>query len=235
MLHGRPWRDTSQLLDLLVRDRGRVRAVAKGVRGGRRKSGGNPCQPFRPLLVSLRGRGELQTLTQVETHRQPFGLCAKALFGGLYANEVLVRALTEAEPCNQVFIAYEHLLGQLAEPGVDLEPPLRRFEGALLGEMGYAVDFTRDGINGAPLLGPSRYAFIPQTGFVPVDKNQRGFREAYRGDTLLRVGQGELQDSECRRAAKQVMRLALRELIGDKPLLSRSLFASAATGAQPSV
>jgi len=44
VLHTRAYRETSFLVDLLTRDRGRLRVLAKGVRRGRQPSGG--LSPF---------------------------------------------------------------------------------------------------------------------------------------------------------------------------------------------
>ena len=63
VIHRRPYRDTSALLDVFTAEHGRVGVVARGVR---RQSRGSSkaalLQPFKPLLVSLSGRSELKTL-----------------------------------------------------------------------------------------------------------------------------------------------------------------------------
>ena len=234
VLHARPWRDTSLLLDLLVHDQGRVRAVARGMRGGvGKRRAANPCQVFSPLLVVLRGRTELKILHSVEPHRQPFQLVGQALFAGLYANELLVRSLPETELNNRLFVAYDSLLGQLAVRGADLEPPLRTFERTLLSELGYGVYFFHDGASGAPLHSEVDYVQVPQAGFIAVDARHPGADAAvYRGDTLLKVGRGELDTADSRRVAKRVMRQALKDIIGERPLQSRLLLASR-RGARP--
>ena len=67
ILHATPWRDTSLLPDVLVRDEGRQRALARGARSSRRhQRGGAGYQPFCPLLVTLKGRSELRTVAGLE-------------------------------------------------------------------------------------------------------------------------------------------------------------------------
>ena len=59
VLHRRPYRDTSELVDLVTHHHGRIAAVARGSRSGRRRV---PLEPFQPLHASWSGRGELVTL-----------------------------------------------------------------------------------------------------------------------------------------------------------------------------
>ncbi len=65
ILHGRPFRESSQLLEIFGRDSGRLGVVARGARRPRSKWQ-NMLQPFRPLLLSWSRRGDLGTLTGAE-------------------------------------------------------------------------------------------------------------------------------------------------------------------------
>ena len=61
LLHQRPYRETSLLLEVFSLEYGRLGLVARGVR--RSKAGLRALlQPFRPLLLSWSGRGELMSL-----------------------------------------------------------------------------------------------------------------------------------------------------------------------------
>ena len=62
VLHSRPFRETSLLVEVFTRSLGRQGLIARGARGAKstRKAA---LQPFRPLLLSWVGRGELGTLT----------------------------------------------------------------------------------------------------------------------------------------------------------------------------
>src|SRR5690606_33251897 len=90
LLHSRPYRDTSALLDFLTRDFGRISAVARGVRRPNSTTRGL-LQPFTPVQASFSGRGELKTLSQVELLRDPIVLRGERLFSALYINELIVR------------------------------------------------------------------------------------------------------------------------------------------------
>jgi DNA repair protein RecO (recombination protein O) len=68
ILHSRPYRDSSQILEVLTAEYGRVSLVARGARRRTRGGGSNSAllQPFTPLLLSFSGRTELKSLTATE-------------------------------------------------------------------------------------------------------------------------------------------------------------------------
>ncbi len=66
ILHHRPYRDTSRILEVLTRDHGRLSLFARGVRGPKAKLA-SILQPFQLLLVSWSGRGEAAQLTGAES------------------------------------------------------------------------------------------------------------------------------------------------------------------------
>ena len=56
VLHSRPYRETSLLLDIFSESQGRLTLLAKGVRSKRSMLKG-VLQPFTPLLMKWSGRG----------------------------------------------------------------------------------------------------------------------------------------------------------------------------------
>ena len=56
VLHSRPYKETSALVDLLTLDEGRLRGVLRGARGKL----GSVARPFSVLDIELRGRSELK-------------------------------------------------------------------------------------------------------------------------------------------------------------------------------
>ncbi|MEC9191360.1 MAG: recombination protein O N-terminal domain-containing protein, partial [Pseudomonadota bacterium] len=88
VLHRRPFQNTSLLVDLFTLDFGLIRAVAKGAR--REKSRFRALlQLFQPLLISASGKGEVKTLTSIESNMSAMRLQGERLFSGLYLNELL--------------------------------------------------------------------------------------------------------------------------------------------------
>lgn len=233
ILYARPWRDSSLLLDVLLRDDGRQRVLARGARRPGRRGGSGGCQPFCPLLVTLRGRSELKTVASLEPRGSAWPLAGAALLAGLYANELLLRALSESAPCGGVFTAYEELLQALAQPQADLEPPLRAFELTLLNELGYGLDFLHDAVSGEAVRAAASYRWVPQCGFVEVGPVAVAGEAVVPGGALLLLAGGQFDEPLVRRVAKQVLRQALREVIGERPLRSRELFRRGRLAGEP--
>lgn len=223
ILHSRPYRDTSLLLEVFTAEQGRLSVVAKGAR--RRVRGGSlgaVLQPFAPLLLSFAGRTELKTLTQAEAAGASPALHGERLFSGLYINELLVRLLHRHDPHPALFAAYVTALNALAESD-QLDPVLRRFEWRLLDELGYSFPLVADGQSGAALRDDAWYGYLPEVGLVELTAAPDPHRPAYRGAELLSLSRGEF-DGAARLAAKRLMREALATHLGGAPLKSRELF-----------
>lgn len=221
VLHRRAYRESSFLLDLFTRDHGRVAAVARGMRAPRR--GAATAQPLQPLLVAWSGRTELKTLGTAEAAAGAFVLAGERLYSALYVNELLLRLLPPQDPHPVLFEAYVALLAELAG-GEALEPPLRRFELRLLRELGYGIALDHDTGTGGVLEPAAAYAFDPAGGFRRADA--AALAQAYPGHVLAAIAREDFSDPLTRRHAKRLLRAALAELLGPRPLRSRSYFAA---------
>lgn len=226
VLHRRPYRETSLLVDLLTPTFGRMGVVARGTRGGTRSRWGVQFEPFSRLLVSCAGRGGLLTLSGAESVTR-HTLEGRALFAGLYLNEMLVRVLRADDAHPALFSGYGDALRVLGDGG-DLEPVLRRFEKLVLKESGYALSFDVDADTGEPIRPGCRYWFTPELGFTATVASS-GSRLVFDGEVLLAVNADRYEDLVVRRAAKRIMRRALAPYLGDRPLVSRAMFTGGRT------
>src|SRR4029079_10354167 len=102
VLHQRPYRNTSQLLECVTAAHGRGGLVARGSRSSPTRQRAL-LQPFVPLRLSWIRRGDLGRLTQVETSGLPFDLEGLSLLAGYYANELLLRLTARGDPNAEVF------------------------------------------------------------------------------------------------------------------------------------
>jgi len=223
ILHSRPYRDTSLLLEALTAEYGRLSLVARGAR--RRARGGSAnalLQPFTPLLLSYSGRSDLKTLTGTETAGGAPKLHGKRLFSGLYLNELLMRLLHRHDAHPRLFVAYAQALTGL-ERTVATEGVLRRFELALLEELGYAFDFGIDAYSGDPVAPGELYHYEPGCGMVPAGVAENSPRRGYSGAELLAMAAGEL-GGPTRSACKNLLREVLAAHLGARTLHSRELF-----------
>jgi DNA repair protein RecO (recombination protein O) len=227
VLHARPYRETSAIVDLLTLRFGRISAVARGVRGGRR--GAQPPRPFNRLTVACSGRTQLLTLTSFDslTHRW---LTGDALYAGLYLNELLLRLLRDDDAHPVVFEGYERTLDALS---ADPEPALRCFERLLLRECGYEITFDCDADTGSVIDAHACYRYVPDFGFQHVDE-AADERHVFAGATLRAIDRDDYHDAAVRRAAKQIMRRALAPHLGDRPIGSRALYRQSVFDGGPS-
>lgn len=221
VLHHRPYRNTSRLLEVFTRDFGRLGLVARGVRRGRAASAAL-LQPFAPLLLSWSGRGELCSLTGVEAGGRVHPLRGRRLICGFYMNEMLLRLLHRGDPHPQLFDAYSAALSGL-ETAHNIESVLRRFERDLLQEVGYGMSLECEAESGEPIDPDSLYIYRPDAG--PVRKSpQHGDEPAVHGQTLLEIAADRLSEGRSMREAKALMRGVMDYHLGGKPLHTRSLY-----------
>lgn len=221
ILHRKPYRDTSLLIEAFCPDHGRIGLVARGARGKRSRLQAL-LQPFQPLLLSWSGRGELHTLTSAEAEGRALSLAGDALISGFYINELLMRLLARDDPHPGLYHSYCRTLGEL-HAGADSEWALRLFERDLLQELGYGLQLTHDCVSTQPLEEDVRYCYHIEHGPQRTDAD-RADCLAVHGATLLALHSGEIRGKQCRREAKQLMRTILQSYLGPRPLASRELF-----------
>lgn len=225
LLHSRPFRDTSLLVDFLTRDYGRVRAIANGVR--RPKSAYRSLlQPFIPLQASFSGKNELKTFRNAELLSDPLQLKGNYLFAALYINEILVRLIQGNESEIDIFIGYEKALGLLAQ-GEELEPVLRNFELGLLSALGYGIEFSYAADTGDEIAEDAWYYFQHESGFIQLHhKFDNDNAEYFAGTDLLNISRRDFSTTQSRKVAKRIIRNVLGVHLGNKPLKSRQLFSN---------
>jgi len=220
VLHSRPYRNTSLLLDLFCDEFGRISAVAKAGR----KRWPSSLQPFQSLLIAYSGSGDLVTLTQVEVEKIIPAFSAKRLFCGLYLNELLMRLTIRHDPNPQLFADYSQCLERLAR-GDDEEITLREFEFSMLSSLGYAIDFLNDAQCGERILPERNYFFKADLGFCQLSQYEdKTGRVVFSGKDIATLQCSNFNDARIRRLAKCLTRLAITPLLGGKPLQSRALF-----------
>jgi DNA repair protein RecO (recombination protein O) len=221
VLHQRPYRESSVLVEAFTGSQGRVGLVARGIRTAKSRQRGE-LQPFRPLRLSWHGRGELGTLTGVEADGPAGRLAGDALFSAFYLNELLLRLLARHDPHPHLYRLYAASLRLLGEQA-SVEPVLRQFEKGLLEEIGYGLLLDTDAASGEPVQADRCYDYHLESGPVTVsDKHASGF--VFRGSSLLAIAAGRLDNDDVLFDAKRLMRSALNLYLGGKPLKSRELF-----------
>jgi DNA repair protein RecO (recombination protein O) len=200
VLHQRAYRNTSQLLECLTEQHGRVGLVA---RGSRRATSGQRAllQPFVPLRLSWVKRGELGGLTHVEAAAASCELTGQHLLAGYYANELLLRLTARDDPNPAIFSCYSRCLAELAD-GAQVARTMRIFEMRLLEALGYGLAYEAE--HG-----------LRATAFGDPDD------ELFSGRELISLREHVLDDEQSLRAAQRLLGRVLRLYLGERPLKSR--------------
>jgi len=220
ILHRRPYREHSLLIEVLSRRHGRWGLVARGVRRRSRRPA-IPLQPFQLLLLSWQGRGELGTLTRHESAAPPLALPVENYFAALYLNELLLSLLHRYEPHHRLFASYHDTLLSL-QGGGDQEAPLRSFEVCLLRELGYGPALEREHPSGEYICAEAQYYY--QVGLGPCRNRPAGDYQQISGRALQFLsGEGPATPTSLREA-KRLLRHILAQQLNGRPLASRALY-----------
>lgn len=218
LLHHRPYRDTSRILEVFTRECGRLTLFARGVRGPRAKLA-PILQPFRALLLSWSGSGEAAQLTGAEAAGESQPLPSAALMSGFYLNELLLKLTTRHDPHPDLFDAYHWTLAAL-KAGAGLERTLRLFEKRLLESLGYGLALGTEAASGRAVAAATYYHFRPAAGLVPTVAEAPG---ALRGRSLLSLEREELGTPEDLEDARRVLRAALEQCLEGRALATRTV------------
>ncbi len=221
ILHTRPYRDTSMLVDFFTPQYGRITAVARGVRA-RKTPKRNLLNPFTRLLISFQGKSDLKLLTHFEAEGTHFALAAKHLFSGFYLNELMVRLLPQLDANPSIYGLYESSLHAL-HAQCDLEPVLRQFEFELLEQLGYGIHFEADAKTGLALSSSAHYCLDSALGLFLAEPHA-SLQPQFSGEHLLAIAARDFSRSDVKQTAKRISRILLKPLLGNKPLMSRELF-----------
>ncbi len=215
LLHQRPYKETSAIINTFTQEFGRMNFVVKGVHNNRGKvNKWQFLQPFNLLQLSWVGRSDLKTLTQCDLVDSPRQLTGNRLYSGLYLNELIYHLLKPFDVAPKLFSSYHQTIAQLsAKP---IEPLLRQFELVLLNETGFGINlkYQQDG----ELINlQQHYHFVPEMGFVEA-------ANGIQGSCLLGIAEGRWDNSAVLASAKKLLRPIINQLLQGRELKSRKLF-----------
>ncbi len=221
VLHQRPYRESSLLLEIFSRDCGRLGLVARAAKRARSPWRG-VLQQFKQLLLSWSGRGELMALTGAELAEPGPSLTGRSLLSGFYMNELLMRLVQRNDPHPTLFEAYGAALSGLIVVDQE-EGVLRIFEKCLLEAIGYGLILDAEPVTGQAVTPGQAYRYRLEHGPILQGEGvETGV--AVNGDTLVALAREELATPGVLREAKQLMRYVLQAYLGERPLRSRALF-----------
>ena len=221
VLHSYPYKETSLIVEVFSRNRGRLGLLARGARRPRSAIRG-VLLAFHPLRLSWSASAELGTLSGAEWSGGQPALAGQGLMCGFYLNELLLKLLPREDPHEQLFDAYGASLARLAA-GEDHAAVLRGFERRLLTELGYAPLLECEAATGLPVQAAARYAYEPERG--PLAAGERGSAEALTvsGQTLLDMARDDYARRETREEARRLMRWLIGARLGGQTLHTREV------------
>ena len=223
ILHRRPFRNTSLLIEAYTQEQGRIGLIARGASRPKARLRGI-LQAFTPLWLSWVEGSELGTFKAAEERGAAYAIAPERLLSGLYLNELLLRLMARHDPYPQVFQAYERALQGLMQISNE-ELVLRRFEKILLDELGYGLQLSTDIRTGESIQAEKNYCYHTQQG--PQAISETSVPGTITGRALLALRDNRLDELTGPGELKQIkfmMRAAIAAHL-DKPLRSREIMA----------
>jgi DNA repair protein RecO (recombination protein O) len=215
VLHERPYRETSALLEVLTRDHGRIGIVVRGLRSSNPRFQRGSLRPFQCLALDVRLSSELGLLLAVETLGRPLHLQADALRAGLYVNELITRMSERHDPHPEVFQRYAQLLTEI-DGAVSLAWNLRRFERDFLAMLGYGLHLVCDVDSGAVLDPDLDYCYVPEHGPRLAYKTKSA--PSCKGAAMIALDQDQMPVSPDLASLRLMMRSIIRHHLGGREL-----------------
>ena len=220
VLHARPWRETSLLVEVLSARHGRVGLLARGVQTPKRHPLRAALQPLQSIRFDAVQHGELARLTAAEALDTAPRLVGHAMLAGFYVNELTLRLSQRQDPQPDLFVAYAKVRERLRadEP---LAWTLRRFERDLLDALGFGFDWGVDG-DGEPIDAAARYRLDPEHGARRVlsDRGHGDRSSAATGQALLAIGEDAMPTAADLASLRRAMRGVLAHHLGARGLKS---------------
>lgn len=219
LLHHRPFRDSSLLLDVFSEDYGKIALVARGARSIKSRLKG-VLRPFMSLRMSWQSRSDLGTLTGAEINGPPLTLTGDSLLSGYYVNELILHFLHRHDAQPEVFSAYRQTVRGLAA-AADPSPVLRGFEMELLRLLGYALNLEHEASTRSDIDSGACYEYRPEQGPVMVTRDTGPM--VFSGDLLIGIRERRFDDADVLRAASRLLRNVIAHHLGGKALRSRKV------------
>ena len=227
LLHARPFRETSLVIEVFTRDHGRIGLLARGVRNPKSRKRAL-VMPFQPLILGWSGKGELPLLNGIEATGPARELVSEQRYAAFYLNELLLKLLHRHDAHENLFDFYTKVLHQLHQ-GLPVQQVLRRFEKQLLSQTGYGLILHQEAESNRPVEAQTNYQYLPELGPRPIPlaaPNYPGKEQGVhiRGKSLLDFHHDIFDDKVSLKECRSLIRFLLDRQLSGKPLLSRQVF-----------
>ena len=220
VLHARPWRETSWLVEAFGREQGRLGLIARGVQGPKKHVLRAALQPLQLIRLEGDQRGELARLVSAEAldaAPQPMG---DAMLAAFYVNELVLRLVPRHDPLPELFDAYARTREHFRQRE-GLAWSLRRFERDLVEALGFGFALDCDG-DGDAIDPAARYRLDPEHGprRLHSDRGHHERSQAATGRALLALADDALPSPDDLASLRLPMRSVLAHHLGPRGLKS---------------
>lgn len=227
VLHARPWRESSVLVEVLSVEQGRLGLLARGLASPKRHLLRAALQPWQQIRFDAELRGELATLRHAEALDAAPRLQGDAALAGFYVHELLIRLLARHDPHPGAVVAYAQLRARLAS-GQPPAWPLRQFERDLLQALGVGLPLSVTAEGEA--LDPQRaYRVEADAGLIPALRSGEGAL----GEAWMALEADACPPPDLLRSLRGAMRDWLRQHLGGRPLEAWRLYADLGAALTP--
>ena len=225
VLHARPWRETSLLVEVLAEQQGRLGVIARGVQGPKRHVLRAALQPMQHIRLDAVLQGELAQLRGAEALDAAPVLQGDASLAAFYVNELVLRLAPRGDALPELFDAYGEVRAFLASDA-PLAWTLRRFERDLLEALGFGLSLEAD-VDGNAIDPAARYRLDPEQGARRVrhDRGQTDRDTAATGRALLALAADALPEPDDLSSLRRAMREVLAYHVGPRGLKSWDMLA----------
>ena len=217
-MHARSYRESSQIVDMLTPAHGLVSCVHRGSR----KRGGLASVLFTPLLISWSGRGELFTLTHLETEGTTHLAWPDTGIIGMYLNELVLRLTPKSSPSQEIFDLYRSVVTALGENRKKCAKLLRLFEVELLEFTGHGLSLDKEADHETEIHRDGIYRYDLNSGAVRIEHAGSAWN-VVTGAALIALRSPLTMDPAYLEETKKFMRGVINSYLDNRPLRSREI------------
>ena len=216
-IHARCYRESSRIMEMLTPEYGLISCLGHGSR----KRNTSSDILFMPLLISWSGRGDLFTLTHMETTAAKQVSSPEVFIIGMYLNELILKLVPKSSPSKEVFELYQNVI-RLLDKEVSQEKVLRLFEIELLNLIGHGLSLDKESDHETSILEDAVYRYDVGHGPVRIQHENNAWN-VIKGATLLALQSPLSMDAANLLEAKQLMRGIINLHLGSRTLHSREI------------
>lgn len=235
LLHARPFRETSLIIEVFTRQYGRVGLLARGVRNPKSRKRAL-LLPFQPLLIGWSGKGELPLLTGLDATGAARELISEQRYAAFYLNELLLKLLHRYDAHESLYDYYSEVLDELFR-FIPIQSVLRRFEKKLLSLSGYGLILHHEAGSSRAIEPDRCYQYLPEQGPMAVSDRVGGYSSAatslkIKGKSLLDFHHDIFDDKQSLKECRQLVHFLVEHQLSGKAMHSRRVFHQVLSGLQ---